>query len=374
MVKKLLACLLCLVLLLPATLAEETTLRVLANPLWMSMDIFDGLPIDAELNDALDILTEIASAFETQNDQIDLFIFPADECLYAVKQNGYYTPLNDSEVFMKRLGDLYPAVQNALTTANGDLIGWVMGGSVMGRLQWHVSLAEKAGVATPETFDELLDSGLALIAAGVLPENVAIISDFPFEKEPIMDLCMDQYIRASLLEGVKVDFTAPEFLALAERIRSELPDSDSKFVGAYPDSGFVNYPIGFDYVDAEMLPMVKVLPGKMGLIDLYPSIVVVNPYSANREAAVAFLEEHFAVASERLVLFDASMAQTENLASYAAMADSLFIAEASPVSYDETLRNIAGRYISGELDAESFVKECQAHIDAIYAENDDLVN
>ena len=411
----------------PNSTSDETAIRAVINGSGIYIGLFDGLPIARVESD--DVFSEMATAFAMQNDQIDLFFFRADEGLYSVKKHGYYVPLNGSEALMEKLGDFYPAVQQALTNDNGDLVGWPMGGTLFGMELSFESRLEQAGISVPTTFDELLDCGFAILEADILPAEVSILGDYPFTKRSVLDLYMDQYIRASQLEGGIVRFTDPTFVAMAERIKRELPDVDPVFEGSLPYDGIFFYPMGFDTISNWMLPLPQVLSDKAGLVDMYLSIAVVNPYSARREETIAFLEAHFTGAQlakegARIenYLFDASLnepmknewlikniAETqemiarleaaeeltsaqqdeleelrlqleglenswaispEDIEAYVSISGGLSILEASPVTYDASLRMLAERYLNGAYDAAGFAQACQDHISMIYMEND----
>lgn len=457
MLRKMLVCMLCLTLLVPALLGEkpasadggrlegsmeisedsapkkpdsksdETVIRAVTTETGIDPGLFAGLPISRVKSQ--DVFSEMATAFAMQNDQIDLFIFCADDGLYSVKRHGYYVPLNGSEALMEKLKDFYPAVQRALTNDNGDLVGWPMGGTLFGMELSFESRREQAGIGVPTTFDELLDCGFAILEADVLPAGISILGDYPFTKHSVLDLYMDQYIRASQLEGGVVRFTDPIFVAMAERIKRELPEIDPAFEGSLPYDGLFFYPMGFDTISHWMLPMPQVLPEKAGLVDMLLSVAVVNPYSARREETIAFLETYFTgaqLAKEgariQSYLFDASLNEPmktewliksaadtraaiarleaaekltdkqrdeleelriqleglenswaiapEDIEAYASISGGLSILEASPITYDASLRMLAERYLNGAYDAAGFAQACQDHISMIYMEND----
>ena len=411
----------------PDSKSDKTVIRAVINSSGLTSSLFDGLPIATAASE--DVFGEMATAFAMRNDQIDLFIFRADEGLYSVKKHGYYVPLNDSEALMEKLHDFYPAVQRALTGDNGDLVCWPMGGTLFGMSLSFESRREQAGIGVPTTFDELLDDGFAILEADVLPAGISILGDYPFTKSAVLDLYMDQYIRTSQLEGGIVRFTDPTFVAMAERIGHELPDVDPAFEGGLPYDGLYFYPMGFDSISCWMLPMPQVLPDKAGLVDMYLSVAVVNPYSSRREETIAFLETYFTgaqLAKEGVrienYLFDASLnepmktdwlmkstAETqeaiarleaakeltrsqqdelealrlqleglenswaispEDIEAFKSISGGLSILEASPVTYDATLRMLAERYLNGAYDAAGFAQACQDHISMIYMEND----
>lgn len=418
MFKRMLLCLMMLVLLISSARAE-TPLRVMIDGGWADMELMQSLSI--ELVETDDIVAEIANAFMTLNDQIDIFVFPAERGLYTVKKHSYYTPLNSSKRLMERIKDFYPAVQRALTNDEGELVAWVLGAGVMGMTLYQTSVLEDTGLTPPTTFGELLDCCQAILEADTLPMDTALLSDCPYTRQAVLDLYMDQYIRASQLEGGTVNFDMPDFIAMAERISAELPDQDHTFDNGTPDMAVFNYPVGFTEIDADMLAMPQVLPNKAGLIDTYLSVAVVNPYSRRKKEAIAFLDHQFVGRRMSTYIYDATLDEPaisrelaadrreveeaiaalealeeltadqrdeladlrarlsmlevswtvspESIAAYAALSGGMSITEASPVCYDDALRTAAKRYLSGAFDAADFAKACQDHIAMIYEEN-----
>lgn len=423
MVKKLLLCLMCLVLVAPSAMAERKGLRIIVDKAWEGVDMLANWPDTLEMTD--DILNEMATVFASRNNQVDLFIFPAEKALYAVKKHGYYASLTTSRKIKEKQRDLYPAFQQALTTEDGDLVGWVVDARVMG-MTVDRELLEEAGMQPPETFGELLDCCQAILDKGLLPANASLFGKNAYTRQGMLDVYMDQYIRASQLGGGTVDFLDDVFVTMAQRIRTELPETDPAFGNPLVTRSVFNYPEGFDYISEDVLPMPQVLPGKAGLLDVHPVIAVVNPYSRSKRNAVAWVEAFtpYRVAS---YVFDKTITEPakardwrqmshdldeainaletikhpteeqreeldllrqrfkeldedywsisrEDIAAYKAASDGLSILEASPVTYDEALRTAAKRFLNGAFDAEGFAKECQNHITMIYLENSIAMN
>ena len=411
-------------MLLAASARAETPLRVMIDGGWADMELMQSLPI--ELVETDDIVAEIANAFMIRNDQIDIFVFPAERGLYTVKKHGYYTSLSGSKRLMERVKDFYPAVQRALTNDEGELIAWVLGAGVMGMTLYQTSVLEDNGLTPPTTFAELLDCCQAILEADALPLDTSLLSDCPYTRQAVLDLYMDQYIRASQLEGGTVDFTSPDFAAMVERISAELPDRDPAFDNGTPDMAVFNYPVGFTEIDKDMLAMPQVLPDKAGLIDTYLSVAVVNPYSRRKKDAINFLDHQFVGRRMTTYIYDATLDEPaidrqlaadrseteeaiaalealdvltadqrdeladlrarmtmleaswtvspESIAAYAALSGGMSIPEASPVCYDSALQTAAKRYLSGAYDAAGFAKACQDHITMIYEENGTSIN
>lgn len=419
MVKRLLLCLMALVMLM-ASARAEAPLRVMVNGGWSDENLLGKMEEAGlvGLMEAENVVSEMEKAVAARDGEIDIFVFPADQGLYTVKQKGYYAPLNGAKRLTRQLSDFYPAVQRALTTGDGTLAAWVVGASVMGMTRYQTTVLEDNGLTPPTTFGELLDCCQAILKAEALPAGMALLSDHPYTREAILDLYMDQYIRASQLEGGMVNFDTPDFIAMAERISAEMPDRDPAFDHRTPTRAVFNYPVGFDLIDEDMLAMPQVLPGKAGLIDVYLSVAVVNPYSRRVNAAINFMNDSFVGYRIPSYIYDASLDQglraknvpyspedmeveiaalealekrtadqeeelqellalydtcfiisPDDVAAYHALADGISVFDGSPVCYDDDLRLAAQRYLNGVTDAAGFARECQAHITMIYEEN-----
>ena len=75
---------------------------------------------------------------------------------------------------MDKLGDLYPAFQNALMD-NGNLVGWYVDAQPWGWQVLSPDLLEELALSAPTTFDELLDVSKVLFDSGLLSRDYARI-------------------------------------------------------------------------------------------------------------------------------------------------------------------------------------------------------
>ncbi|MCH5287808.1 MAG: hypothetical protein J1E43_10320 [Christensenellaceae bacterium] len=415
MFKRMLICLLCLALLVPSALAETPTLRILG---WVDMDGYTDAQI--EMLDGEASFDEIANAIAIRNDQVDLFILPAYSGLYSLKKHGYYTSLDDSEVLTARLGDLYPAFQDALTDDEGHLVGWIVSCDLIG-MNVYTATLEENDIPIPSSFGEMLDACKTLLETDALPSDQSLMGYTGYTRQSVLDLYMTLYVRSGQLNGGTVDFTAPAFKEMVERIRTELPEKDP-FKGDYPDWAVFELDRGYMELEEGMVFLPPVTADKPSAIEAWMTIAVINPYSANQDAAVALLEWYAQRDNVERYVYDASATEpvmnkgiveeietmqaeiarleaiadptadqadeltrlreecarleryrwrvsAETIAQYREQTDGLCIAEASPVTYDEALQTAAKRFLSGAFDVEGFAKECQNHITMIYLEN-----
>lgn len=374
--------------------AEEKTLTIATNNYYAMMETMEqfeqesGISITCEKS--VDIMDTISTAYVIKNPDIDLFVFTAYDGLYTLKNMKYYAPLTGSAILQDAFQHVYPALR-PVCTDDDTLMGWIIDASPMGMMVLTEYLDEW-GMKSPETFDELLDVCNEILEEGLLPEETGLLMQ-EYTQSGMMDLFMKYYIMTSLQEGRRLDFTDETFLHYVQRIKDELP--------------------------AEEEP--RIFPEQNSAVETYVTIAVVNPYGKNQEAAIQFLEycaTHLTDGSyfiydnltepienpsmvaqldelaEKIALLEqkadkeradedtlrdlqdqyANMEQwryfssTEDIAYYQEMAKSLYVSEGSPLTYDDALQVLVQRYLNGAFDAATFAKECQNHVEMIYAE------
>lgn len=422
--KMLLALLMILCSLLPcASLAEEpVTLRVqglgyLDETILASYTAETGVRFLA-LEEG-DVMDAIASAFAARNDQVDLFVFTASSGLFAVKEHGYYAPLEEHPVLAARLHDLYPAFQDVLTH-DGHMVGWVVNAQAMSFTANEELLADW-GLSLPTTFEGLLDACQSLMDQDVIDQRTTLFMMNSYTAPDILDLYMREYIRACELAGGAVDFTRPEFAATVERIRSQVPATAQAVDWEELMYEVFVYPAAREDIYEGMTAFPAVLSDQSGAVMTMMTTATVNPYAARREEAVDFLayyashdldgyaydasltepmKSDWAVRElrdiavelttleniddptpeqkDRIAELNARKAMVEknlwrvseaDIASYREYAQNLVVSDGSPISYDDTLRMNAERFLNGAYDGEGFARVCQDHIAMIYLEH-----
>lgn len=366
-----------------------------------------------------DIMETISNAFAARNDQIDLFLLTASSGLFAIKEHGYFAPLEDDPVLAARLQDLYPAFQKALTV-DGHMVGWVVNAQPM-TFSANEELLAEHGLRMPETFSELLDTCQALIDRDVIDQKTTLFMMNSYTAADMLDLYMREYIRACELLGGAVDFTRPEFAATVERIRNEVPATAQEIDWEELMYEIFIYPSAREDIYEGMTPFPAVLADQSGAVLTMMTAATVNPYAAHRDEAIAFLS-YCAAHDKSGYAYDASLAEPmmndwavrelqeiavalttleniaeptaeqqdqiadlkarqtmteanrwrvsdEAIASYREFAKRLVVNDGSPISYDDTLRMNAERFLNGAYDGAGFAKACQDHIAMIYQEH-----
>ena len=362
------------------------------------------------------MMDEIANGFVTRDTQVDIYLFDAHQGLYYLKEKGYYEPLNHSKTLMTAYGDLYPEFQKALMH-KGELAAWVMYAQPFVRSEL-TDVLQANGVQSPATFDDLLNACETLLASDVIGSEYSLMDVVAYDRQDMLDFFMKQYILSSQTQYGAVDFAAPEFAATVKRIKTEL--SAQPPTNPFEEEGSIPSPIfslmtAYEMITTDMLPMPTVLRGVPTAIETYMTVAVVNPSSPRKDLAVQFLEYCAQARNPSVYFYNAAyLTPTENpeivaqieadnaqlaalqnatvlltpqqkaevtrlqqvledlqkqrywvspeaIRHYAAMAQHLSIAEASPVTYDEALQGLADRYLRGSLDLTGFVAACQKH-------------
>lgn len=399
--------------------AEEKTLTIATNNYYAMMETMEqfeqesGISITCEKS--VDIMDTISTAYVIKNPDVDLFLFNTYDGLYTLKNMNYYAPLTDSEILQEAFAQVYPSLRSVCMDGE-TLMAWIVSASPMGMMVTNEYLDEW-GMKCPETFDELLDVCNEILAEGLLPEGIALMMQ-DYTQSGMLDFYMKYYIMTSLQEGRRIDFTDETFIHAVQRIKNELPaeqQTQETFEYIFMIPGASSAP-------SQMIQFVpRIFPEQNSAVETYVTIAVVNPYGKNQEAAIQFLEycaTHLTDGS--YFIYDnltepienptvvtqmeetaAQIAQLEqktdrecadedkllelkekyanletrrylsspeDIAYYHEMAQYLYVSEGSPLSYDDALQVLVQRYLNGAFDAATFAKECQNHVEMIYAE------
>lgn len=399
--------------------AEEKTLTIATNNYYAMMETMEqfeqesGIAITCNLS--VDMMDTISTAYVIKNPDVDLFLFNTYDGLYTLKNMNYYAPLTDSEILQEAFAQVYPSLRSVCMDGE-TLMAWIVSASPMGMMVTNEYLDEW-GMKCPETFDELLDVCNEILAEGLLPEGIALMMQ-DYTQSGMLDFYMKYYIMTSLQEGRRIDFTDETFIHAVQRIKNELPAEQQtqetfEYIFMIPGAAFT---------PSQAIRFVpRIFPAQNSAVETYVTIAVVNPYGKNQAAAIQFLEycathpddssyfiyenmtdpiENPQVVAqldelaEKIALLEQKAdkeradedtlrdlqeqyanletrryrSSAEDIAYYQEMAKSLYVSEGSPLTYDDALQVLVQRYLNGAFDAATFAKECQNHVEMIYAE------
>lgn len=363
-------------------------------------------------------INDIATALASRDPDIDVFVFQTRSGLDQIKKQHYYHPLTDDSDLMDKLGDLYPAFQNALMD-NGNLVGWYVDAQPWGWQVLSPDLLEELALSEPTTFDELLDVSKVLFDSGLLSRDYVLMLEYRYTQQDMLTFYLRQFLIASERVDGQINFLRPEFARIAEKIRNTVPETSKENL-------FADYEV-FTSSAASVTPSTRIelIPS---VLDDVPSglyyltvVAVINPYSNNIDGAIDLMHYLATYESETSYLWDASLNQPvirsdydelvtqfqdeiarleakekltaqdksdldyarsslsyliehpysvspEDIAHYQEFVQYAYIPGDSPVTFDDALKTLMQRYLNGAFDAEGFARACQEHVNTVYLE------
>ena len=319
---------------------------------------------------------------------------------------------------MDKLGDLYPAFQNALMD-NGNLVGWYVDAQPWGWQVLSPDLLEELALSAPTTFDELLDVSKVLFDSGLLSRDYVLMLEYRYTQQDMLTFYLRQFLIASERVDGQINFLRPEFARIAEKIRNTVPETSKENL-------FADYEV-FTSSAASVTPStyIELIPS---VLDDAPSglyyltvVAVINPYSNNIDGAIDLMRYLAAWKSDIAYLWDSSLSKPiirpdydekvaqyqaeiarleakenrttqdeddldrarsslayitehpysvspEDIAHYQELVQYAYIPGDSPVTFDDALKTLMQRYLNGAFDAEGFARACQEHVNTVYLE------
>lgn len=416
--KRLLALLMMIALLGTFAAAENTQpVRILgASSYCPPIDSYAAAGHSVERRDGS--MKDIASAIASRDPNIDIFIFDSNAGLDQIKKQHYYYPLTDDSDLIDKLGDLYPAFQNALMD-NGNLVGWYVDAQPWGWQVLSPDLLEELALSEPTTFDELLDVSKVLFDSGLLSRDYVLMLEYRYTQQDMLTFYLRQFLIASERVDGQINFLRPEFARIAEKIRNTVPETSKENL-------FADYEV-FTSSAASVTPSTRIelIPS---VLDDVPSglyyltvVAVINPYSNNIDGAIDLMHHLATYESENAALWDSSLSKPiirsdydekvaqyqdeiarleakenrttqdeddldrarsslayitehpysvspEDIAYYQNLVQYAYIPGDSPVTFDDALKTLMQRYLNGAFDAEGFARACQVHVNTVYLE------
>jgi len=369
-----------------------------------------------------DSMDKLATAMVTREGSVDIYAFYAKDGLLSLKEKGYFVDLRTSPVLSAALHELYPALGTAIQHA-GQIAVWPAAASVSFRGMDEYMMADNQ-LQSPATWEEALDLIAELEARGVFAEGVAApFAQWNYCRGDMLKYFVQEYLLARTASGAPITFDTPDFRRVAGRIMRQVPlhdpyprsegweDTLFSVVGSNVDWGQFELPLKISREDPGYLPM-------------NARILVVNPYSKHREAAIQYLEflatkrtredygmyqsltapiideefnrrwEEAAAALEqleqklvpqgeqlhhqqrlqqlreevRMLAISRYQVSQESIDSYQAFAPHFVVLEDPLILYNEKLGQLVDRLVAGGLDLEGFIREADQYIRLVMQE------
>lgn len=363
-------------------------------------------------------INDIATALASRDPDIDVFVFQTRSGLDQIKKQHYYYPLTDDRDLMDKLGDLYPAFQNALMD-NGNLVGWYIDAQPVGWCVLSTTLLEELELSAPGTFEEFLDVSKVLLDGGYLGNDYLLLLDYPFTQSGMLTFYLEQFLIASERVDGQINFLRPEFARIAEKIKNTVPETLKENLLASHEVFTSSMASLAPEADIELIP--SVLDDAPSGLYYMTYVAVINPYSNNIGAAIDLMQHLATYESENAALWDSSLSKPiirsdydekvaqyqneiarleakenrttqdeddldrarrslayitehpysvspEDIAYYQNLVQYAYIPGDSPVTFDDALNTLMQRYLNGAFDAEGFARACQEHVNTVYLE------
>lgn len=248
-------------------------------------------------------IKRIYESLLTQNSGIDIITIYAGASLTAMKNKGYYVDLSGSQVLMDEVTGMYPAIQDVLMDGE-HLVAYPQDTLAYCWLVDEDALREKGFTMEGASMSDWLAFVEAEAASFDPEESAHAIFPSGFTRKDLLYELLKQYILETEPTG-QLDFQAPALKDCLARVL-KLPNTvfwknqeDDGSANAY-DTGLPplfdvlahlspdNF-VGFyeDYHPSYVLPPAF---NDTSAMRLCMSVYLVNPYSENKETAMAFIE------------------------------------------------------------------------------------
>ena len=314
---------------------------------------------------------DIIQAMLTQSSTMDVFaLCTADAAYSALFERGYMAELTDSAAIAQMVQAMYPAIQNAVCKEGEVYALPVEMHTGRGLISYNAELWASLGYA-PEEFPQTWPAFLRLLAqlgsaveAGKMDALAPYYSIDGFREE-LFRAMLDAYMLYISQPGREFHLDTPLFREMAEAFEAidfaalGFPETVDLESAAAPENVlielFTNFTAGINSSSAYRIAPLAMQEGETPLIAVQLYAVFVNPYSANRDLAIAFLEE---VAAQQDPLFLAHTTPGKNDAvPNEHYAESLAVYDAEIASLEERLDSAEDEAQKAALQAEIELSE-----------------
>lgn len=272
----------------------------LGPALWSTIEALRGqMLIEASEFPPYSDMKELAENLLLENDRPDIYcVLSSQYDLEVIKQKGYCADLSGSPTLAAFVKSTYPAMQAIAT--QGDQLLMVPYAAIGEEHGYHPSCFEEVGLGVPTTFDELCDlidmwnDDYVDRYPDIRPVNT---DDIP---QMLVRLAVNLYTNYCAHTGQEFSFQSPMLRAMLERAQTVSFDNIMGNTGAtrsLVDGGYyyfapqmLSWHIQEPNTPAPLQLAMRAGDPVVNHRDLY--VLVVDPRSEQRDAAIRFLETY----------------------------------------------------------------------------------
>jgi hypothetical protein len=231
----------------------------------------------------------ISQAIATQDDKVDLFIFPARDGLKFLKEKGMYVDLGNSELLSRNASLLYPRINQALFYKN-MLMAWPISVDAIVGVDSTVTDLERRGFTYPRSFDDFLDVCHELYKSGIADEqDYRLIDTVIYQQQDMIEYFVKLYLFEQQLSGNQIHFDTPTFRRIIQQILNEVPREDKRLYTGEENVIFAMSNV-FSIINDKMIPPLYIEERDHTAVEADMWVAVINPYSKNIQNAILYLE------------------------------------------------------------------------------------
>lgn len=245
---------------------------------------------DAEIVESYDYfesVEELVNAMLFQETSFDIMtLWTGNQNIDMLMEKGYCPALEGSEIIAEKVGQMYPAIQNAVTM-NGHIYALPLAAWCT-EMAYDPRILAELGLEVPSSFADIAD---LINSWKDLPPEIS--EDY----QPVMYIenypnwfllrSTERYVNTLAARGKSLSFDTPAYHALMN-LQSTLSDA----LNDNPNWEDLPAPF-YSGVDITSWPWLRLVPLELDGDVIYRGqmyVAIINPYSKHQEEALAFLE------------------------------------------------------------------------------------
>lgn len=264
-------------------------------------------------NEYFDSVEKLINAINFHETNFDVMIlWTQNQDIETLMKKGFCLALETSPVIAEQVGQMYPAIQEAVTL-DGHIFA-LPKSAYCAEMAYNPDDFDDAGIAVPRNLTELA----ALINSWAdQPDEVTEVYQIAEYIEEYRSWFLmqgtERYITTCNVRGEQLQFDTEAYRSIIA-LQSTLSDAAD-----FNDKLDELTPLIYSGQDITLNPKLRLLPIQMGDSLIYRGalyVAIINPYSAHQEEALKFLEWVAVNASDitKLYMYPSSAAPVENSA------------------------------------------------------------